>query len=387
MAVFISFGKCDWHIIIPFFLCLCRLSKEIVQHYKNTILGKNNKTDFVALLIILSASKIVGSLFLVTSKQFAKPQKNIHKSYYFKFFMYFIILLGLSIVEYGLTLFKYYYYQFLKDSYTRTFDSISSPLSKSLMIFFISLLARCILKYQIFLHKLFALLGTLIAVVFFVIVLTIEAGNKTNDNPIPKLIVSILLSSFCSLMDSFKEIFEKYLMNNKFIFPYLILLTEGIVQIILVFIFNIGLNFLNEQSIKFILSNLRDCWLYYLIFFMISMCLEISRVQSNYFFGPVLRLLSDSLAFSIYLFCDKEMLEQPLLFISAICFSLITFIFTLVYTEIIILYFCGLNKFTKGNLIQQANNEIDSDFENLDKLQNPYDSFSDSTYEMRNNDN
>ena len=117
------------------------------------------------------------------------------------------------------------------------------------------------------------------------------------------------------------------------------------------------------------------------------MCLEISRVQSNYFFGPVLRLLSDSLAFSIYLFCDKELLKQPLLFISAICFSLITFIFTLVYTEIIILYFCGLNKFTKGNLIQQADDEIDSDYENLDILQNPYDSFAESSlsYEMRNN--
>ena len=386
MAVFISFGKCDWHIVIPFFLCLCRLLKEIVQHYKNIILGNNN-TDFVTLLIILSASKIVGSFFLVISKQFTKPQKKIYKSYYFKFFIYFSILLGLSIVEYGLTLFKYYYYQFLKDSYTRIFDSISSPLSKSLMILFISLLARCILKYQIFLHKLFALLGTLTAVVFFVIVLTIEAHNKTNDNPIPRLIVSILLSSFCSLVDSLKEIFEKYLMNNKFIFPYLILLTEGIVQIILVFIFNIGLNFLNKQPITFILSNLRDCWLYYLIFFIISMCLEISRVQSNYFFGPVLRLLSDSLAFSIYLFCDKELLKQPLLFISAICFSLITFIFTLVYTEIIILYFCGLNKFTKGNLIQQADDEIDSDYENLDKLQNPYDSFAESSlsYEMRNN--
>ena len=94
------------------------------------------------------------------------------------------------------------------------------------------------------------------------------------------------------------------------------------------------------------------------------MSLEICRMQSNYFFGPALRVLSDSLAFSIYLVFDKTTLLP-----FKICFFLITFIFTLVYTEIIILHFCGLETHTKGNLIQEANEERDSDIDNIDEFQ------------------
>ena len=372
MVAFISIGKCDRHFLFPLGLCFLRLLKELVQHYKGELLNDNNKPEFVTLLIILSVSKIMGSLLLITSKQFAKSKRHVYanSSYYFKIVINVTILLISSVGEYFLTLLKYYYYQFQSDNFTENFDFISSPLSKSFMILFLSLLSYWILKEELYSHKKFALFGTIIAVALFIIVLIFNVNNiSTKDQLILRLCVSILLSNGCSLADSIKEILEKYLMNNKFIFPFLILLTEGLIQIIFVLIFNVKLNFLNKESTP-ILSNLRECWLYFLIFFIISMFLEICRIQSNYFFGPVLRTLSDSIAFSIFLFINEDFAKAKLL-PYGVSFSLITFIFTLVYTEIIILHFCGFDNHTKGNLYEEAKDEIRSDFDNLDKYQQP----------------
>ena len=175
-------------------------------------------------------------------------------------------------------------------------------------------------------------------------------------------------NAFDFIVSAPKICLEKYMIHYLFANPYLIIYFEGIIQII----FMIGVNlyfifydiFINEEYIylmeqKLYINEIINNWYIILLYFLILLTIKFMELLINQEFGPSYLIIS-STSFIYYKFYEyfikgkkfKSEIQQTYF----ILYAIIPFLFS----EIIILNFCGLGKNTRKIVSERERRESNS---------------------------
>ena len=357
MVECMSFGICEIKILLPIFLSIFMCLQAVLQNTQQHLLNKDqdNPPHFYTFLIIIFGSKTLFIFPLIISCIVHKNKTVSKRKTQKRIVLKIMILILVSCLEYASTTLKYFYYYFYNDSPTKHFDIFTYPFSKSFFLIFISLLSKCILKQKIYLHKKIAIILTTLSIMLFLFLLslksrTIMTNEKSNDYSYKDSLLSFAISMGIALMftlsESIKEISENYIMENKYVSPYLILLVEGCIQGIFMYILNIRLKLLEHKSEQVFINDFKYHYIFLSLFLVCSVFLEAFRVQSNNHYGPSFRVVGDSLLFSVSLIFNEKYFKYDLILYS-IPFGVVIYLLTLVYNDLIVFDFCGLDSYSK----------------------------------------
>ena len=180
---------------------------------------------------------------------------------------------------------------------------------------------------------------------------------KPKDINIENYLISYLLVFCHFIFVSFTDIVEKYLFDYNFLNPFLILMSEGIFGFILASFYSIFnnpfreiINIYNEfESWKFILLIV-----FLILYSIFSLGLNMYKILSNIYYSPMTKSLAAYLLnyiFIIYFFIsEKDFMTEGkknyIYFIVNLVLSVLIDFIALIYIEIIIFKFCGLDKDT-----------------------------------------
>ena len=207
-----------------------------------------------------------------------------------------------------------------------------------IVILFLMLLEIFILKKKIFSHQILSMSVIFIILIYYLIL-------NHNESNLELSFILIILSSYT---ESFLYLLIKYINSNYFVNIYLLATITGVSGTIQFLIQTY------EKMIKILyrFDDLKQIMMIILYFIMIS-------INNFYFYkiisilNPFLPLIIDyttTFIFQMILIRGLKLNDLILLFLSII--------FILIYLEIIILNFCGLNDNIKENIIQRGKNEI-----------------------------
>ena len=258
---------------------------------------------------------------------------------------------------------------FYKLSLTQGKRDISYYISGPLLLEII-ILSYYILNVKSYKHHYFCII-----VMFFADFLMAYNATDTFEN-IFKVIFNIVKIAFNNysenafdlIVSAPKICIEKYMMHYLFANPYLIIYFEGIIQII----FMIGVNlyfifydiFINEEYIylmeqKLYINEIINNWYIILLYFLILLTIKFMELLINQEFGPSYLIIS-STAFIYYklyeYFIKGKKFKSEIQQTYFILYAIIPFLFS----EIIILNFCGLGKNTRKIVSERERRESNS---------------------------
>ena len=184
---------------------------------------------------------------------------------------------------------------------------------------------------------------------------------------------------------SILEVMEKVLMDRKYISPYMLLLYEGVVTLVIYLISLVSLSFvkcptsLEGTFCHKTLMNIKDAVNTLInnkhILILVSLCLvfisfvNLFRVLTNKTYSPTHRTVADVMN-AIYFWIVLSVQKNIEIFGKSglLCFigNLLAFIGCLLFHEVIILRCCGLDYYTKGEIQKRQRRE--SKYSDLSKL-------------------
>ena len=228
-------------------------------------------------------------------------------------------------------------------------------------LFFISILSKYILKNKIYKHQKLSLFIASIGLIILFIPILLEIEKRD--------ILYNIIGVFSSIAYSLFLVIIKYLTHYYYMSPLLCILLVGIISIILSFLLFILFSFIKYKDLSFITDNLdflnkidNKFLIYFLFGLFFGSILQILTVYVIYYFSPILLTVTDSISPMLSWIIDlirNEPMKNPYINIS---FNgtgyLIQLIAGLIYNEIIICNFCGLNEYTKKNLQERENQEL-----------------------------
>ena len=228
-------------------------------------------------------------------------------------------------------------------------------------LFFISILSKYILKNKIYKHQKLSLFIASIGLIILFIPILLEIEKRD--------ILYNIIGVFSSIAYSLFLVIIKYLTHYYYMSPLLCILLIGIISIILSFLLFIIFSFIKYKDLSFITDNLdflnkidNKFLIYFLFGLFFGSILQILTVYVIYYFSPILLTVTDSISPMLSWIIDlirNEPMKNPYINIS---FNgtgyLIQLIAGLIYNEIIICNFCGLNEYTKKNLQERENQEL-----------------------------
>ncbi len=195
-----------------------------------------------------------------------------------------------------------------------------------------------------------------------------------------------LLILYYYIVETFGNCIEKYLVDVNYINPFLILMLEGIIDLLLASIY---ISIYKKPIRKFnnkINNNGKRTFLLYIFGFIIYVILgsitNIYKIYCNVIYSPMARSLVEYILnpfFNIYTFFELDDFNKKVshFIISMIICTIISF-FGCVYNEYIILYCCGLENETKDIIAERApnvNNLFENDNYELDINDNENENF------------
>ena len=265
------------------------------------------------------------------------------------------------------------------------FKSISKTASirlNCIMTIISSLTCFFTLRLKVVRHQICCLI-----IMFFLacIVIILELLYKSNDISYLNYILGFLLILGHYLSISFTDVIHKYLVDYDYINPFKIIMAQGIIGILLLCLYSIFQNPLNEISnIYKEVDNGKFILLVFLLFLfsVISLFVNVYKILSNVLFSPVTKSLATYFFISPFiifhyiegddfLFEGKKDLFYFL--INLIICIIIDFV-GLIYNEIMILYCCGLSKETHEAIylrsIHRSFDGIDDSIYNVNDLEN-----------------
>ena len=198
------------------------------------------------------------------------------------------------------------------------------------------------------------------------IIITLEFFFKTEDIEIRSYFISYLFVFCHFIFVSFTDVIEKYLADYDFLNPLLILMSEGIFGFITTAFYSI---FHNPFKELVIIYNEFETWKFILLivllilYFIFSLALNVYRILSNVLYSPMTKSLVTyflNFTFIIYYFiAEKDFIiegeKSYFYFIVNLILSVLIDFIALIYIEIIILKFCGLDKDTHERISYGAN--------------------------------
>jgi len=215
--------------------------------------------------------------------------------------------------------------------------------------------SKIILKSEFFNHQILSLCISIIGIILLVIPKDFDLKVEKSD------IIFNILVFFSTSISSFILVMVKFLTHKYFLSPYFILLYIGFFSFIIFLLAFISYyllnnfdefkeNFINENSISIIYIILD------IIFYLI---LNVLSYLVIYFFSPTLLMVTDIInpiiQWIFSLFKNKITILDVILY--SIGYSLV-FFSSLIYNEIIIYNFFGLNSKTKKYLEEKQREEL-----------------------------
>ena len=256
----------------------------------------------------------------------------------------------------------------------------------SIRIFFTSFLCRIIFKERFVYHHVIGIMlifiGMIISTCLYMIIL-----YSTVD------LMYLIYVLFEIIFYSILEVIEKVLMDRKYISPYMLLLYEGVVTLVIYLISLVSLSFvacpmsLEGTFCHQTLMNIKDAVHTLinnrLILMLVLLCLvfisfvNLFRVLTNKTYSPTHRTVADvmnAIYFWIVLCVQRNLDIFGKSGLLSFIGNFIAFIGCLLFHEVIILKCCGLDYYTKGEIQNRQRRE--SKYSDISKLF----SIEDSTY-------
>ena len=384
---FISFGRPSKKIIYPLLLSVFNFC--YFQCYMLVlILGKLGKHPFEILFLYSFGDILCGILELIIyckkrNKELKEQSRDSNESKESRLSLvhptlilpppnetkYFYLLVTISIIVMGVLKEAGGVFVLLEQVYQK---KVIIDVFQVLRIIFTSILCDFIFKIKIHRHHVVSIIliisGVLVCSFYPLFVHWDSFG------------ISYLIFITCELVSfSLLEITEKYIMHFKYISAYKILFFEGIVTLIINIVLLIVFSFVDCKTkitqfcedtivnisdvLSIISNNLIDCA--YIILYIISAAfLNVFRILTNKHFTPIHRSVSDILTsifiwiFSLITFHEPS--KDKMMFTYQFIGYLIVAIGILIYHEIIVIYLCKLNYYTKVEIDRRGNIEADN---------------------------
>ena len=355
-----SFAKINKYYLFPFLAPLFCVFSNYCMH----IVNKANKNTEFTLSIFVNMTFVVGGLlyfvsFIRTKTEQTKNNAIVYKERKTLNLIYkeespnkskkiiFLILLFMSIL---LSIYIVIY----------SFSTGRILFEKRLYyLFFISIFSKFILKNEIYRHQILSLSLSLIGLIilFFPILLII----KQND-----ILINIfnLISAICY---SLFLVLVKHLTHNYYVTPLLCLLLVGCLSLLLTIFGFLVFSLIKSKNFSYLTNNFLlfknktdiNYYIYGALSFFFSSLLQIFSFLVIYYFSPILLVVTDiispMLSWIIISIQDGETYNKILMNSIGYFFELIS---VLIYNEIIICNFCGLNKYTKKCIVERQNEEL-----------------------------
>ena len=265
----------------------------------------------------------------------------------------------------------------------RIFPSIEFRLS-SIQTVSSALIYTYILGYEMKKHHKFSLI---IISIFLILMFVVNILSKLKSINFNKYAYFNLFIFYYYICETFGNFIEKYLVDVDYINPFLILMLEGIFELILVgfyfcfskniYLFNEFKNFENTNGVNIFLRILP------LIFYiLISSISNVYKIYCNVIYSPMARSLINYLLNPIYIIFDFD--SNTFYLVISIILSIIISFFGCVYNEYIILFCYDLEKETKDIIAERAENTENVPENNIYEL---YKNDNDSDSEKDNDNN
>ena len=327
---FFSFTKMNKYYILPFITPLFCFTCNVLS---GSMRAENKELNLFFFLILYSISDIIAGLIYFThlsenknenlnSKITKNEKKNKCKIFCIMIFMALLICSKCFFVNQNVALVLFL------------------PFSLNLILSII--FSIFLLKINLYNHQ---ILSIIISFIGFILILFSYLEIFLEKFYI-YIIISLLNATFISTL--------KYSTTIYFISPFLCSFLYGIISFIMCVIGNIIYDLYNFN--KFSLKQKFDVFhgkmfiIYFLLIIFVSIILKVLTLLEVYYFSPILYFISESISPMLYFFYSKLYLETKeqriYIYIFIIFGSLFEIISILLYNEIIIINYFGLNKNT-----------------------------------------
>ena len=239
-------------------------------------------------------------------------------------------------------------------------------LGRFTLIFWLGFWSFFILNIKIYSHQ---IIGIILIIFGSIILIIINLKNNTNS--LTSFGVITLFSSYAIFCLSIT--IKKYLLEKYFVSPFLILLIEGILGLIIDFTLTYSLiefNVINQEKINSFINEVTTQKFYLLLYIICEGISQMCVIITNYYFSPTMIGVSDSLSVFFENFFTKEKKKYyGYLTIIIGCF---------IYNELIILKFCHFEMHTEKYISSRSaidcekfldyNNDTDTESEVFDMI-------------------
>ncbi len=367
-----SFGSISLTIIFPLIVPMLYI---IRTHLRNNVKNikipeiKNSQNitilniplvyigDLFSIIFVYISKKISTKIDKPSSINYTEIQPVISPVKKKKTFKVILILIWNAISDtFTMFLFLYYFGQKEKESIV-DFGSI-------FQIFFNGIFCKLIINYSFYEHHYFSMILTSIGIL-------ILFHNYSYE------LIDYILILICFILDGLQEVNEKYLMEQQFLSPFKLVFYEGFCGLVVFFISIILLNFLKIENLNindavnnFILifkSNQLYCFINVLFILIFSLGININIMLTIFYYSPNTRIISNSLE-NMYHWIkniNEEQNQTIYDLIMDIIGNILIFFSCLIFNEIIICNFWGLNVNTAKEVRIRGEIEVNEMKKNL----------------------
>ena len=345
-----KFGKEKYEVIQILIYCIADMSNIFIELVRYFIVGRKKNSHLKS---------------LASSNTEKEKQNNKRKSTVSSILMIILFtILDLYPSIFSSMILKEIPYN--KSEETETYFVTSAAMVKMFRFIYFSMLMYFFFRNPLFIHQ---KLGIAIIVIGILCILIIGEflriwGGTTNVGYLLLYILVYLVNYFFS---SSKAIIAKWLMDFKYFSPYLLLTIIGFIKLIMASISYViiqygfkgcSYNFCNSFSGFFKKEIFDDKTIYFVLLFIGNMLTRIFYMLTINFLSPVYIGIADGIgAMCIWImFIIINDTNHPGLLILTIVFFILIIFGGMIYTENLILSFCGLDKDTKESIIQRGNN-------------------------------
>ena len=253
---------------------------------------------------------------------------------------------------------------------------------KFIGFFYVILLCSKVFKTEFHRHHILSIVIIVILEFGLTIISIFIINNPATENKgYLGIIMKCILILLCDFYFSSRYVTEKWLMDKKYISPYYLLFLEGAISTAL----NLSLmgiftsfkchidylgDFCGQRKTLFDFSvfwnDIKTHWVYVVSFYIISAGIELFITLSNKNMTPAYRPIFDMLPaiLGLFLYIDSSSIVIKFFIYSVIIFA------TLIYNEIVILHFCGLDVNIVDNIELRGELEFINNMRTLNLKQN-----------------
>ena len=386
MTQIISIGKLSWYLIFPFILSICCFFQSAISSILRDLLKDTNNPDnpnstFIIVANSIHLSSLLLSGFLAAISKRLTNNKNEKQISQMTFKTILHCLLCTLIYIGSLVISVHNNLNDFKATHPFTI------LEKMMQLLFCIILCFFIFKYRLHRHHYFSI-G--ICFIFSIFIVIIKNNNNNDlDNSEKNNPIEILWYLFFYCVYASREVYEKWIMEKKYISPYLMLFIEGFILLIIGGIAALLIYFINKDFFNvFTFPNKLAHFLMIIVLLVVQILLDITRIMTINHFTSIHRYVADVLLF--FYETIGTLILGNFYNIWSIVFLFFCDLFIifgiLLYLEVAILHVFNMNRETQITIDKRAEKDSskleDLLMDNIDSINGSIDSINGSIDEM-----